>query len=211
MAPFSSITDRMTQLPLSQKVLLAVIGFVLLGAALGYLLLMPLWTESKLLKEDIEKEKIKLVQIQQTKAQIARFKQELAEMDARYKQIQIMLPEAKEIPRLLKNVSNLGQQQGLEFLLFKPEKENNKEFVAEIPVTLHLKGPYHQIGVFFDRIRRLPRMVNIKQLEMGTFEEKTTKLTAHCQLVTFRVLPLPPPVQPPAVKAKPKAAQKENL
>ena len=131
MATFSSITDRVTQLPLSQKVLLAVVGFVFLGAALGYFLLMPLWNKSKLLQEDISREKIKLVQIQQARAQIARFKQELAEMDVRYKQIQIMLPEAKEIPHLLKNVSNLGQQQGLEFLLFKPEKENNKEFVAE--------------------------------------------------------------------------------
>jgi type IV pilus assembly protein PilO len=112
-------------------------------------------------------------------------------MDVRYKQIKIMLPEAEEIPHLLKNVSNLGQQQGLEFLLFKPEKENPKEFVAEIPVTLHLKGSYHQFGIFFDRLRRLPRIVNIKQLEMGSYEEKTAKITAHCQLVTFRVLPLP--------------------
>ncbi|MCJ7833086.1 MAG: type 4a pilus biogenesis protein PilO [Deltaproteobacteria bacterium] len=202
MGTFSSITDRVTQLPLSQKVLLAVVGFVFLGAALGYFLLMPLWNKSKLLQEDISREKIKLVQIQQARAQIARFKQELAEMDVRYKQIQIMLPEAKEIPHLLKNVSNLGQQQGLEFLLFKPEKENNKEFVAEIPVTLHLKGSYHQIGVFFDRIRRLPRIVNIKQLEMGTFEEKTTKITARCQLVTFRVLPPPSPLSLTTPKAK---------
>ena len=202
MGTFSSITDRVTQLPLSQKVLLAVAGFVFLGAALGYFLLMPLWNKSKLLQEDIGQEKIKLVQIQQARAQIARFKQELAEMDVRYKQIQIMLPEAKEIPHLLKNVSNLGQQQGLEFLLFKPEKENNKEFVAEIPVTLHLKGSYHQIGVFFDRIRRLPRIVNIKQLEIGKFEEKTTKITARCQLVTFRVLPPPPPLSLTTPKAK---------
>ena len=112
-----------------------------------------------------------------------------------------MLPEAKEIPHLLKNISNMGQQQGLEFLLFKPEKENPKEFVAEIPITLHLKGSYHQIGIFFDYIRRLPRIVNIKQLELGGFDEKTAKITARCQLVTFRVLPLPPPSSTPTPKA----------
>ena len=141
-----------------------------------------------------------MAQIIQTRAQITQFKQELAEMDVRYKQIQIMLPEAKEIPHLLKNISNLGQQQGLEFLLFKPEKENPKEFVAEIPITLHLKGSYHQIGIFFDHIRRLPRIVNIKQLELGGFEDKTAKITTRCQLVTFRVLPLPPPSSTPTPK-----------
>jgi len=105
---------------------------------------------------------------------------------------------------LLKNVANLGQQQGLEFLRFKPEKENPKEYIAEIPLTVHLKGPYHQIGVFFDRIRRLPRIINIKQLELGAFEEKTAQITARCQLVTFRVLPPPPP----AITTAPKTVKK---
>jgi type IV pilus assembly protein PilO len=201
MAPFSSITDRLNQLPLSQKILLSAGGIILLGAMLGYFLLTPLWNELKVLHEDIDREKAKLDQIIQTRAQIGQFKQELAEIEVKYKQISIMLPEAKEIPHLLKNISNLGQQQGLEFLLFKPEKENPKEFVAEIPITLNLKGSYHQIGIFFDYIRRLPRIVNIKQLELGGFDEKTAKMNARCQLVTFRVLPLPPPSSTPAPKA----------
>ena len=201
MAPFSSTSDRLNQLPLSQKILLAAVGLIFLGTVMGYFLLMPLWKESKVLQEGIEREKVKLNQIIRTRAQIAQFKQELAEMNVRYKQILIMLPEAKEIPRLLKNISNLGQQQGLEFLLFKPEKENPKEFIAEIPITLHLKGSYHQIGIFFDYIRRLPRIVNIKQLELGGFDDKTAKITARCQLVTFRVLPLPPPSSTPTPKA----------
>ena len=204
MAPFSSISDRITQLPLSQKLILAAGVVILLGVVMGYFLLMPLWNESKVLQEDINRENVKLAQIIKTRAQITQFKQELAEMDIRFKQIQIMLPEAKEIPHLLKNISNLGQQQGLEFLLFRPEKETPKEFVAEIPITLNLKGSYHQIGIFFDHIRRLPRIVNIKQLELGSFEEKTARITTRCQLVTFRVLPLPPPASTPAPKTEKK-------
>ena len=202
MISLSSITDRLTQLTISQKILLAVGGMVLLGVVLGFFLLMPLWEESQNLRDDVSREKIKLAQILRTRAQITRFKKELAEMDVRYKQILVMLPEAKEIPHLLKNVADLGQQQGLEFLLFKPEKENPKEYIAEIPITVHLKGPYHQIGLFFDRIRRLPRIINIKQLELGAFEEKTAQIIARCQLVTFRVLP------PPSSKIAPKAIKK---
>ena len=204
MGPFSSLTDRFSQLPLYQKILLPLAGLVVLGALLGYYCLMPLWKESKALQADIDREKIKLVQIIQIRAQIIKFKQELAEIDNRYQQIIIMLPEAKEIPRLLKNISSMGLQQGLEFLLFKPEKENPKEFVAEIPITLHLKGSYHEIGIFFDQIRRLPRIVNIKQLELGGFEEKNAKINARCQLVTFRVLPLPPPSSSPKPKGEKK-------
>jgi type IV pilus assembly protein PilO len=204
MNTFSSINDRLGQLPLSQKILLALGGMVLLGALLGYYFLVPLWKESKVLQGDIDREKTKLAQIFQVQSQIKQFKQELAEIDKRYQQIRIMLPEAKEIPHLLKNISSMGQEQELEFLLFKPEKENPKDFVAEIPIFLHLKGSYHQIGIFFDHIRRLPRIVNIKQLELGGFEEKNAKINARCQLVTYRVLPFPTPSSSP----KPKGVKK---
>jgi type IV pilus assembly protein PilO len=202
MAPFASITDRLTHLPHSQKILMGLGGLIALGILLVYLLLWPRWNESNALQKDIDRENVKLAQIRRAQAQIVQFKQELAEMDIKYKEITLMLPEAKEVPHLLKNIANVGQQQGLDFLLVRPEKENPKEFVAEIPITLHLKGPYHQIGIFFDYIRRLPRIVNIKQLELGGFEEKNSKITARCQLVTFRVLPLPPRSATPKPKDK---------
>lgn len=184
---------------------MAGLGLILGGAALTFFLFLPLWEKSNLLKEDIDREKTKLAQIVRTRAQIGRFKRELAEMDVRYQQILTMLPEAKEIPHLLRHVADLGQKQGLEFLLFKPEKENAQEYLAEIPITLHLRGNYHQIGVFFDGIRRLPRIINVKQLELGAFEVKTGQITARCQLVTFRVLPPPPPT----AKPKPKDEKKK--
>ncbi len=204
MNPFSDIKDRWTQLTSVQKVVVQTLGMVLLAAALVFWGLKPLWDKARALREDIDGEKIKLAQIIRTQAQINKFKHELAEIDVRYKQILTMLPESREIPDLLKSISNLGQQQGLEFLLFKPEKEIPKDFVAEIPITLHLKGNYHEIGIFFDRLRRLPRIINVKQMELGTFEEKTGRIIARCQLVTFRVLQLPPPSPTPGPKVKKK-------
>jgi type IV pilus assembly protein PilO len=204
MNPFSDIKDRWTQLTSVQKVVVQTLGMVLLAAALVFWGLKPIWDKSRALREEIDGEKIKLAQIIRTQAQINKFKHELAEIDVRYKQILTMLPESREIPGLLKSISNLGQQQGLEFLLFKPEKEIPKDFVAEIPITLHLKGNYHEIGVFFDRLRRLPRIINVKQMELGTFEEKTGRIIARCQLVTFRVLQLPPPSPTPGPKVEKK-------
>ncbi len=204
MNPLFDITDRWAQLTFTQKVVAQILGMVLLAAALGFLGLKPLWDNSRSLREDIDREKIKLARIIRTQAQITQFKHELAEMDVRYKQILNMLPESREIPGLLETISNLGQQQGLEFLLFKPEKEIPRDFVAEIPITLHLKGNYHEIGVFFDRLRRLPRIINVKKLELGTYDEKTSRIVARCQLVTFRVLQLPPPSPTPGPKVEKK-------
>jgi type IV pilus assembly protein PilO len=204
MNPLSDITERWAQLTFAKKVAVQILGLVVLATALGLWGLKPLWDKSRVLREDIDREKIKLAQIIRTQTQITQFKLQLAEMDVRYKQILDMLPEFQEIPGLLENISNLGQQQGLEFLLFKPEKEIPKDFVAEIPITLHLKGNYHEIGVFFDRLRRLPRIINVRQLELGTFDEKTNRIVARCQLVTFRVLQLHPPSPAPGPKVEKK-------
>jgi len=109
------------------------------------------------------------------------------------------LPEKSEMPLLLKAVSDIGQEQGLEFLLFKPAKEINKDLVVEIPVDLNLKGAYPQVGIFFDRLRQYHRIINIKQIDFGTFDEKTGRINVRCQLTTFRIqtsIPLPvPPVK----------------
>lgn len=203
---FPSLSDRLNQLTLAQKVWSAVAGIVLLGATLGYFFLLPRWNTLTSLKEDIGREKVKLAQIDKTKAQMARFKQELEEIDLAYIRLKNMLPEGKEMPLLLKTISDLGQEQGLEFLLFKPEKEIPGEFVAEDPITVTLRGSYHQIGVFFDRLRRLPRIIDIKQLELGAFDEKTTRLNARCQLTTFRLSAFPNPPTAAPVSKKPGAA-----
>jgi type IV pilus assembly protein PilO len=189
------MNDRFQLLSLSQRVLAGVVPLIVVALLLGYFLLTPLWQKKGNLLNEIAQEKIRLEQIRRAQAQLERFKLELAEIEMRFKQVLAMLPEAREIPNLLKNVAELARQQNLEFLLFKPDKEIPKDFVAEIPILVQLKGPYHQIALFFDQIRRLPRIVNAQQLDLGSYDEKTASVSARCQLVTYRFLstPIPPP------------------
>jgi type IV pilus assembly protein PilO len=195
------IAERLEQLTFKQKAGLAGAGLILMAAAAVFFLFLPRWETASLLKKDIEQEKGKLQEIQGTQARIARFKEELAEMEIQYKQLESMLPESSEMPHLLKTVSDLGQEQGLEFLLFKPGKETPKDMVVEIPVDLNFRGTFHQVEVFFERLRRYPRILNIRQIDVGSWEEKTGRINVRCQLLTFRMQPYTPP-PPEAVKAE---------
>jgi type IV pilus assembly protein PilO len=198
-----SISDRLEQLTFKQKIGLALSGMVVLAAAAVFFWLSPLWKKSSGLQEDIEREKSKLFQIQRAQAQLSTFRQELAEMNDQYKRLEGMLPEKSEMPLLLKTVSDYGQEQGLEFLLFKPGKENPRDLVVEIPIDLNFKGSYHQTEVFFERLRRYHRIINVRQIDLGALEEKTGRINVRCQLTTFRVQPYsPPPIT--AVKAEKK-------
>jgi type IV pilus assembly protein PilO len=76
------------------------------------------------------------------------------------------LPNATELPVLLTDISSLGKKAGLEFRAFKPGKEIEREFYAEVPIDVEFVGKYHEAGVFLDRLSRLSRIVNVTTLRM---------------------------------------------
>ena len=77
------------------------------------------------------------------------------------------LPNSKELPGLLTDMSSLGKKSGLEVRSFDPVSEVIRGFYAEVPIKVEFYGAYHDVGVFFDRLSRLSRIVNITKLEMS--------------------------------------------
>jgi type IV pilus assembly protein PilO len=91
---------------------------------------------------------------------------------------------------LLTDVSSLGKKAGLEFRAFKPEDEVQKGFYAEVPIRVEFLGTYHQIGVFFDRLSKLSRIVNMNEFGMGLVKESAESplLEVKGIATTFRFL-----------------------
>lgn len=97
------------------------------------------------------------------------------------------LPEKKEIPSLLAAVSQSGQDSGLQFDMFTPKQEKRKDFYSEIPVAIKVTGAYHQIAQFFDRVSKLSRIVNLKNISITPQRGKgQVKLTTTCTAVTYK-------------------------
>lgn len=114
----------------------------------------------------------------------------LAETEAKFKAASELLPDQKEIPTLLTNISGQGTNSGLDVLSFKPMVEVRKDFYAEIPVEITVTGPYHNVGVFLDKISKLPRIVAVSELNMGTpkLSEGEMLLNTKLNLITYRFL-----------------------
>ena len=205
MAFYTPLVDQWTLLNPNKKIAAGVAGLLLLALALSLFILKPIWDKRVELQEDVVRGRERLAQIQKTLAQIKQFKSDLARIDLQLKEVTAVLPESQEIPELLKSISSVGQQNALEFLLFKPEPEIPRDFVIEVPVGVQLKGHYHQMGIFFDQIRRLPRLINVHNLEMGAYDEKSAQVTARCQLATYKLLSTPAttPGQPPQSPSAP--------
>ncbi len=108
-----------------------------------------------------------------------------------------LLPKEKEIPQLLKDISALGHNAGLDFNTFKPESEIPQDFYKKIPITIRVRGPYHNMGYFFDQVSKLERIVSVTNVRMDSPERKAGEmlLQSDCRLLTYQFSnkPLPKP------------------
>lgn len=101
------------------------------------------------------------------------------------------LPDKSEIPSLLENISSLGKSSGLDFILFKPRPEVAKNFYAEIPVDIKVQGTYRDVVTFFDRVSKMPRIVNMSEITMtGPKRESdgSTSVTTTCMATTYKFI-----------------------
>jgi type IV pilus assembly protein PilO len=131
-------------------------------------------------------------------SELEKVKESIAETEALFKETALLLPEDKEIPALLRNISDLGKGAGLDFLSFKPGPEVPKDFYAEIPVDIQINGPYHNMGYFLDQVSKLERIVTVDNIQMGSGkkEESEMLLKSTCRLKTYRftgIQKAPPP------------------
>jgi type IV pilus assembly protein PilO len=153
--------ERILALPFNQRLLVYSGAAVLIVLLYAFLLYLPRSTQISEKREKIqalEQEKAKLQALVKDQDKT---KADMQEVEGRFNQAKAQLPEQKEIPELLKQVSNLGQDSGLEVVLFRQKAEVLKDLYAEVPVEMSVRGGYHEIALFFDKVRALDRIVNI--------------------------------------------------
>jgi len=113
------------------------------------------------------------------------YKVQLEEMRRTFGTLLRQLPSKTEIPALIVDISQTGLASGLEIELFKPQGESKKEFYAEKPIALRVKGDYHQFGAFASEIAALPRIVTLHNISLTPSDNK---MTMTAEVKTYRYL-----------------------
>lgn len=115
------------------------------------------------------------------------YKQQMQEMELTFGSLLRQLPDSAEVPDLLVDVTQAGLGRGLEFVLFKPLKERPAEFYAELPISIKVRGTYHELGNFVSDVAALPRIVTFGNIDVKS-ETKTNKLVMSATAKTYRYL-----------------------
>ena len=131
------------------------------------------------------------------------YKQQMEEMQQTFGTLLRQLPNKTEVPNLLVDITQAGLGRGLNFVLFKPEKEKPQEFYAELPIDLKVTGSFHQLGQFVSDLAALPRIVTVGDIQIST-DPKGGALNMAAIARTYRYLE-PEEIEALKPKAKPGA------
>ena len=182
----NTLFERVEKIRMSSRIMIVVGTFLVLGGVFAMLFYFPKNTEISKAESDI---KVLTQRLQQAKIRaknLEKFEAEQAAVEAQFQEALKLLPNKREIPSLLKNISRLGSESQLEFRLFGPQKERIQDFYIEIPVAMEVSGNYHDVATFFNKVGEMRRIVNILDVSMKPEKELDTTLVTQCTAVTYR-------------------------
>lgn len=139
--------------------------------------------------KSIEAELSKLVNeinINMTKARtLEELKKQNAELQKQLTEKKEQLPSESEAETLLKQVSDAAAGANLDIKLWKPEEKKRSPdgLYIELPVNVEIAGGYHSMAVFFDRIGKFPRIVNISNLKIGNAKAERDKIILSASFI----------------------------
>jgi type IV pilus assembly protein PilO len=179
----------------TQKKILILVGILCVIAGLSlYALFIPRMDEIKLAKLELSKLAKELNESKAITRDLEKFKGQVQKLNEELKNALTQLPNEKEIPEILKNISSLGKESSLEFTLFRPKPEEPQQFYAKVPIELIALGSYHNIGIFFDKVSKLPRIINVVDFNMTRAKdikgrsETENLVKTSCMINTYRFI-----------------------
>lgn len=157
------------------------------------------------LEQEIAGLQVKIKQNDEKIRQLDALKAEVAELKKKLAFLTEQLPPETEVSGLLRQVQGLVNRSGLSLKLWKPEKRkvHQSGLYAEIPISLAVTGGYHNFGMFFDRISKMTRIVNILDISMGPAQRQkdgSMSIGVTCTAMTFSAVEKKPDEPQPAKK-----------
>jgi type IV pilus assembly protein PilO len=187
----NELFDRVMEMPTRQRVLLLVGSVGIIFFVYAYFVYWPrndaIAEKQQVLEKLVIDRDHKAVLV----ANIEQARKQVEDLKAGLKKAVAELPDTKEIPDLLSNISSVARDAGLEIAQFRQRPEVFREFYAEVPVEVRVRGAYFQVEEFFHKVSGLTRIVNMADIGMkapAKIVDDPIRLETSCSATTFRFL-----------------------
>lgn len=184
------LLEQFAKIPLNQKLIGVSIAVVLIAVATYFWSIAPALEQIADNDARIEKQEGQLLKLQQQAQHRTQFMREVERLKQRLREAEEQLPKQAEIPKLLRDIAYEAQQSGLRLDRFEIQTETQEGDFARVPVKMSVRGGYHEIAVFFDRLAKMPRIVNVTDLLMTKpeLENKKIVVSSSYTATTYRFL-----------------------
>jgi type IV pilus assembly protein PilO len=153
-----------------------VLGVVI--AAVAYMFwFKPQQAELKSLKAERVKIDAAVEKLKTKKKELDKLQGEIEFLNQALRELENIIPKKREESEILRNVQQMALDSSLDVVDWKPEKEINRDFYLERPISVVVRGSYHNLGMLFDRIVHFPRVFNIEDFDIKTLRTQTDAAT----------------------------------
>jgi len=201
------------KMPPQAKALAILVIMVLIAAAYFFLIFSDLWSKKSSIETKINELNTQIKEKEKIALQLDKYIAEVEALKENYKVALEKLPDQREIPGLFHSVASSGKETGIDFLLFQPltavpksmtgetipdkpppaqkgkkATKPQEPFYEEIPVKVTVVGNYQNVLHFFEKIAKLPRIVNVSEITMGDRKEIKGRgyfISSTCTVKTY--------------------------
>jgi type IV pilus assembly protein PilO len=191
---------KLENLPRNAQIAL-IAGMAIVLGAVGYVFYLKdaITTRSTLLGE-IAKLESSIAQASEVESRLAKFKQDVAILDARLDELRRILPSQKETPDVMRAVQNMAADSSLHIVKFAPQAVAPRAFYADWPITMDVQGSYNALGSFMEKVGQFRRIINVDNISVKIIDGSTDPgrtLSANFTATTFvyRDEPVAPPAK----------------
>ena len=168
-------------------------AFLVVFLVFWFLYVEPQREALALLQAELEQKRSEVAQAERDQVELEKFQGEVNDLNNRLQALSAVLPERQEAAALLRRLVTFAQQSNLTLRAFRPQAPVIREMHSEWPIRLELDGTYHNLGNFFDRVSKFPRIINISDVIIRAKEapELNLTITVECTATTFVLLNVP--------------------
>lgn len=170
------------------KILIGLIGIALVYGFYTYLWC-PMGTKTKDAEKKITDLKSKLQLVRGSTQELERIKKEMEFLTAELKEIELCLPKKKEIPSLLRKLTQLAEKYQVNIANLTPLVPSPREYFVELPFSIQATTNYHGLATFLTALGQGERIINTTNLRLTAqtgSEEKTVSAAFNLITYTFK-------------------------
>ena len=101
------------------------------------------------------------------KQRLPQFREEVRRLELELEKLLRILPARLNTEDLLRRLRTLAEQGDLELVSIRPGNLSDRDFFSEWPIDISVEGSYHNLAIFFDRLGRFPRIINVDDLRIS--------------------------------------------